>query len=361
MKGTPRKNTLLIGIGFMTLAAAAFGGWWLQDVRVEASWNPEWPRTVRITGESVETIVAAGSGEITEGDRARAAERAHWKAYYYAQLRAAEQLGSLGISAQTSIRELAEMDQELRASFEGTLRAAAEVDSFVEHLDDSVRARVTVEIPAERLRGLRAMIAEALRAGRVSIERRPRSPEPEAIEASAPPAPAEGSEQPSAPPAPAEDSEQASVPGAPVEEKEQASVPSTPFEEAPKPVEIALPAPPPLAVHRPPRPAPSFTGAAVHLGEQPYRLGVTSVLYELGGTEVGTVLDLPPERLTAGFFPIADSGDDDAVHRLAGDSPRDLEATISGRDLFLTERLSAEEVRQLQQWLRAGKIVLVLG
>ena len=85
------------------------------------------------------------------------------------------------------------------------------------------------------------------------------------------------------------------------------------------------------------------------------------MLYELGGTEVGTVLDLPPERLTAGFFPVADPADADAVRRLAGASPRALEATISGRDLFLTERLDAEEVRQLRQWLRAGKVVLLLG
>jgi len=356
------RHTFLVGLGIVTLAAAAFGGWWLQDVRVEASWNPDWPQAVRITGESVEKIVAAAGGAVTAGDRARASERARWKAYYYAQLRAAEQLGSLEISAQTSIRDLTGMDQELRASFAGALRAAVEVDSATELLDDAVRARVTVEIPAEPMRGLQAVIAAALRAGRISIEHRPR---PRNAEAGATPAlPAESraptrrAEEAGATPALPAAAGPAAATRGPLAAKEPVILPATEERVADEPAAAEIPV---IAAPRPPRPAPAHTGAAVHLGEQPYRLGVTSVLYELGGTEIGTVLDLPPERLTAGFFPIADPGDADAIRRLAGASPRDLEATISGRDLFLTERLSSEEVRQLQQWLRAGKVVLVLG
>jgi hypothetical protein len=338
------RHTFLVGLGIVTLAAAAFGGWWLQDVRIDASWDPDWPRAVRITGESVEKIVAAAGGAVTEGDRARASERARWKAYYYAQLRAAEQLGDLKIAAETSIRDLTEMDQELRASFAGALRAAVAVAAATELLDDAVKARVTVEIPAEPMRDLRAVLVEALRAGRISIERRPRPRDPAAPPAIAPPERVAETPREAVQPAPPEDDPAprlAAVEAAPV-------------------VEETLDEPPAVAAHRPPRPAPDYSGAAVHLGEKPYRLGVTSVLYELGGTEIGTVLDLPPERLTAGFFPIADSGDAAAVHRLAGASPRDFEATISDRDLFLTERLSAEEVREVQQWLRAGKVVLVL-
>ncbi|MEE8525003.1 MAG: hypothetical protein V3T72_13795 [Thermoanaerobaculia bacterium] len=351
------RHTFLVGLGIVTLAAAAFGGWWLQDVRVEASWNPDWPRAVRITGESVEKIVIAAGGAVTEGDRARAAERARWKAYYYAQLRAAEQLGSLEISAQTSIRDLTELDQELKASFAGALQAAVEVDSATEILDDSVKARVTVEIPAEPLRDLKTVIAEALRAGRISIERRPRPREPAAVPDPVPP-------QVHVADTPRPETESAAnddaAPAAPHGSQSAAKDPVT-EPEVEEPTDDTADEMPAIVARRPPRPAPTHTGAAVHLGEQPYRLGVTSVLYELGGTEIGSVLDLPPERLTAGFFPIADPGDTDAIHRLVGGSPRDLEATISGRDLFLTERLSSEEVRQLQQWLRAGKVVVVLG
>jgi hypothetical protein len=341
------RHTFLVGLGIVTLAAAAFGGWWLQDVRIDASWDPDWPRAVRITGESVEKIVAAAGGAVTEGDRARASERARWKAYYYAQLRAAEQLGDLEIGAATSIRDLTEMDQELRASFAGALRAAVEVDSATELLDDAVKARVTVEIPAEPMRDLKAVLVEALRAGRISIERRPRPRDP-----AAPPAIAPSERVAETLPAPVEP--------APPEEDPAPRLAAVEAAAAAPVVEETLDDPPAVAAHRPPRPAPDYSGAAVHLGEKPYRLGVTSVLYELGGTEIGTVLDLPPERLTAGFFPIADPGDAAAVHRLAGATPRDFEATISDRDLFLTERLSAEEVREVQGWLRAGKVVLVL-
>jgi hypothetical protein len=382
------RHTFLVGLGIVTLAAAAFGGWWLQDVRIDASWEPDWPRAVRITGESVEKIVAA-AGAVTEGDRARAAERARWKAYYYAQLRAAEQLGDLEIAAETSIRDLTAMDQELRASFTGALQAAIEVDSETELLDDAVKARVTVEIPAEPMRDLKAVVSEALRAGRISIERRPRPREP-----ATPPAPAERfaeTPRPAVEPAPA--ARVAAVEEPMVEPPRPAPAAATPDTVTPDTVtpdtvtpdavtpdtvttaavtpatetpdaattaEATPDDPPGVAARRPPRPAPEHTGAAVHLGEKPYRLGVTSVLYELAGTEIGTVLDLPPERLTAGFFPIADPGDAAAIHRLAGAVPRDFEATISDRDLFLTERLSSEQVRELQQWLRAGKVVLVL-
>jgi len=234
------------------------------------------------------------------------------------------------------------------------LQAAVEVDSETELLDDAVKARVTVEIPAEPMRGLRAVVAEALRAGRISIERRPRPREPATPPSAAPPERAARAVEP-APAQPAPRAAAVEDPAPAVGAERRAPAP-----DAVMTAEATPDDPPAVAVHRPPRPAPEHTGAAVHLGEKPYRLGVTSVLYELAGTEIGTVLDLPPERLTAGFFPIADPGDAAAIHRLAGAVPRDFEATISDRDLFLTERLSSEEVRELQQWLRAGKVVLVL-
>ncbi len=341
-----KHNVWILGLGVAVLLAAVFVAWWLKDLQVEVGWDPEWPRSVRVAEEAVEKVEPGPGGEITEGDLARAGERARWKAYYYAQLRAAERLGDLRISSHTTIRDLQEIDQELRASFQGTVRAAAEVESesSIQILEDGAKARVVVEIPAAPLQSFKALIGEAIRAGRISIERRPPPPRvaetPEAEDSSPPPV-AEVTTAEAAADLPAAD--EAEVAAEPVAAADQGTADRGTARRAPRR-----------------RAAPAHTGAAVFLGPNANRLGATPVIYDAAGTELGSALDLPPERLTAGFH-LASPGDAEAVHRWAGASPRRFEATISRSDLFLTVSLHSEEVLQVRQWLGDGKIVLVLG
>ena len=83
------NKILVVGL---VLIVVVVGTWWifLRGAEVEVSWSPDRPESVRGVGESTERILTGSNGEITEGDRARAVERARWKAYYYAQLRLAE-------------------------------------------------------------------------------------------------------------------------------------------------------------------------------------------------------------------------------------------------------------------------------
>ena len=83
------RKVMIVGLAALAAMVIA-GAWWLRGTRVELSWDARWPETLRVTGDAIERLTAGPGGEISEGDRARAVERARWKAYYYAQLRAAE-------------------------------------------------------------------------------------------------------------------------------------------------------------------------------------------------------------------------------------------------------------------------------
>lgn len=332
---------IVIGIGLVLAVLLAW--WWLRAGEVEVSWQPEWPKALRATGESVERIVSTGRlMGASEGDRARAGERARWKAYYVAQLRVAEQLGGMKLAAGTTLRDLALVDQELRSTYEGTIRAAAEVpgEARLEQLKDAVRAKVVVEVPSERLARLREWLLAAVRGGRFSLKSGPR---PTLSLPFAWPAAAQESG--------AEDRGDAP----PVSQKKVAAAEGADSTAA----TAATSASAASAVAAPPRKE-SATGVLLEIAAGSGLLGASPVVFDAAGTRLGSSFDLPAERLAAGL-PIATDAADPAVKSWAGARPRRYEATVSKKDLFLTERLAREEIDFFRESLTAGRIVVVLG
>lgn len=335
---------IVIGIGLVLAGLLAW--WWLRAGELEVSWKPEWPRALRATGEGVERVVSTGRLKgPSEGDRARADERARWKAYYVAQLRVAEQLGGMKLAAGTTLRDLALVDEELRSTYEGTIRAAAEVPggARLEQLKDAVRAKVVVEVPAERLARLREWLLAALRGGRLSLKSgpRPRLSLPFAWPAAAQES---GAEPPGdAPPVIRKKAAAA--------ERSDSTTTTTPT------AATSASAPPAVAV---PSRQESATGVLLEIAAGSGLLGASPTVFDATGTRLGSSFDLPAERLAAGL-PIATDADDPAVASWAGARPRRYEATVSKKDLFLTERLAREEIDFFRESLAAARIVVVLG
>jgi hypothetical protein len=324
-----------------------FAWMWVKDTTVEVSWEPDWPKVLKVTAESVEKVEVGADGKIGEGDLARASERAHWKAYYIAQLRVAEQLGDMKVDAETVISDLSELDQELRTSMATTIKAAREVEFSVEELDDAVRARVVVEVPGERLSSFQELLLAALRSGRLKIERSvDADPKTETVE------------------------EPATNPNSePISKPRERGVAEVVTEETAKPAleEPTVPVDKPVAPARHvarhvPRPAPRpvWTGAVIVLttGAQP--LSAAPTIYDADGSELGNTFDLPPRRLAAGFR-LVSSSEDVAVQKIVGGSPREFRATVSMGDLFLRDRLDRGQARAFRSWLKDDRIVLVLG
>ncbi len=320
---------LLLGCGAIIVVSGT--GFFLLRTTVEVSWGQDWPETLRGVGESVEQIRTGDDGKITSGDRARARERALWKAYYMAQLRLSEQLGGLKIDATTTISDTQLADQELSTAFSETLKAAAEVEAeqVVEDLDDAVRARVVVEAPQERLLSLREVLVSALKSGRITLNRQaqvadqdsPEQPDQPVVE-SAPEQVASGSE--SQPPA---DSSQ------------------------PSPGKVSRPAGPRRL---------SNTGFVLLLAEDAGMVGAVPEFYDSGGSLLGSALELPAERITAGIV-IATADDTQLVVAWAGVDPLELAATVSQGNLILHRALDRLETRLFKDSLSSGRIVLVLG
>ena len=320
-------------------------GWWLvRDTRVEITWEPDWPESLRVSGEATETVDPGTDGKVSQGELSKARERALWKAYYFAQLRAAERLRELEISAETVIHDLEDLDQELRASIATTLQAAHEVDREVEELDDAVRAKVTVEIPAASLTSLQEQVLTLVRAGRIEIERRPR--ETARAETPAAPEPAGPSES--------GESESGSSSGG--------STTSGGSSSADESVADAGTTPPPAAVRPAARPAPpprqSKTGAVIVLAGG--QLNASPTLFDKAGTEIGTSFDLPADRMAAGFRFVTSAADDE-VNPYVGNQPRRFEASVSMGDIFLNDKLDRQQAEAFRSWLRAGRVVLVAG
>ncbi len=333
------RKIMMIGLAVLAVLAVmvVLGLWWLRGTRVELAWDSEWPETLRVTGEAVEPLAAGAGGEPSEGDRARAVERARWKAYYYAQLRAAERLGEMQISSQTTVSNLTLTDQELKSSYTNTVQAAQEIPSegSIEVLEDAVLARVVVEIPAERLMSFKTLLLRAIRSGRISLEpRAPAAPDP-ALETPA------GQELAEAPDAAADASPEA----APSAEGDAAAAAA-----GARPARFVLP----------PAQRPKHTGAALYLLRRAGIVGAAPVIYDAAGSELGSIFDLPPDRIAAGL-PVASAGNEEAIGQWAGSAPRGFEVTVSQGNLFLTDKLAAQEVLTFREWLRAGRIVLVLG
>ena len=325
-----------------------FAWWALKDLHVEASWDPDWPETLRVSGEAVESADPGADGKISQGELAQAEEKALWTAYYLAQLRAAERLQDMKIEGQTTIRNLDMTDQELRTSIDATLKAAQEVERHTETLDDAVRATVVVEIPREPLASLRDTLGAALQGGRLKIERRPPSSKEEPEEV-AQVTESSGGE--------AETATQVPARSTPVRES---SPPARSTPRSAPPAEAVSPPPTAPAVRRPPpRPKPNHTGAVIVLGRTQGLSGATTI-YDAAGTELGTTFDLPSDRRTSGFRLV--SKDQPSVWTAhVGGSPQRFSATVSRGDLYLQDRLNGEQVRAFKSWLQDGNLVLVLG
>lgn len=347
--------------GLAVLLLLVLGGWWARDTRVDLSWEPEWPRALRISAVGVESLRPGADGEVSDGDRARAVERARWKAYYYAQLRTAERIRGLAVDAETTIDDLGEMSQELRASMAGTVAAAREIpgEETVEILDDAVRVRVVVEVAETSLGDFRRALRVLLAAGKVRIERRPRVVGPPPVEvaravpavgspAAGKPAPGPGPKSPSKPP-----SRSSAAPPVPTE--------LVPTEVVPVSRRSAAVDPPAETTLRPPRRVrPQGTGAVIFVAHGSGHLGAAPWIYDAGGTELGSALDLPPQRLAAGFR-LTSAGDAEGIHRVVGPEPRRYQAGVSMGDLFLEEKLDSEDARRFKTWLAEDRLVLVLG
>lgn len=343
--------------GLLLLLLLILSAWWIRDTRLEMAWEPEWPEAVRVSGLGVESLRVDENGAVSKGDRARAIERARWKAYYYAQLRAAERIRGLTVDAETTIRDLGDMSQELRSSMAGTIAAAVEIpaEERVEVLDDAVQVRVVVEVPAPPLEDLRQAVKVLLGAGRVRFERRPPEEPPMQLAEVLPElgsAPELGEEMEKIPAS-------APAPAAPRQAVRAADrQPTAPESAHPKPQKSKVVTQP---ARLPPRPVRSpGTGAVVLVAHGVGHLGAAPWIYDAGGTELGSALDLPPQRLAAGLR-LASAGDAEAIHQVVGPEPKRYKAGVSMGDLFLEEHLDSEEARRFKAWLAEDRLVLVLG
>lgn len=321
----------LVVIGILVGVVVAVGGWLLlRGTTVELSFDPDWPETVRGIGESVEPVAGPPKGKPTKGDRARAAERARWKAYYYAQLRFAEQLGGLRIDAATTIDDAKLVNQDLEAAFNAVVKAAAEVPSegVVEDLGDAVRARVVVEAPAERVASLRETVARWLSSGRLVVKR-----EPGAGRQLSTAAADRGSES-------AEVKAAGAAPRSSSPARSEAEPPARPVRRA--------------------QPSPSYSGVVVTLDDGAGFVGAAPDFYDGAGTLLGSSLDLPASRRTAGLV-IASAVEDALVRDWAGTEPLMLAGTVSRGNVVLDRVCSEPEVRFFAESLEAGRVVLVIG
>jgi len=331
-----------IVIVVIAVAGLAVAGWFLflQGATVELQWGGgDWPATVRGTGEALERVVHTGHGKPTAADRARARERARWKAYYYAQLRLAEQLGGLRLDAHTTVRDAVLVDRELKAAFSETVHAAAEVPSgsTVEELPGAVRVTVTVEAPAGRVLGLRQAIVRALAGGRISLKTAGRpaasAPDTRAVRQSR------------------------AAPGA----GESGVVP---VEKAPGVRDrTGATARRSTSTARPPRRAAAelrYTGCVLHLPDIPETLVAAPDFYDAAGVYLGSALDLP-ERTRATGVPIADPGDTARIGEIAGSHPAELEALVTAGNIMVQRKLSPREAELFATAIRHNRVVLVLG
>lgn len=325
------RRTVLVVV--VLVALAGVGVWYLlRGTTVEVTWAGGWPETVRAEGEAVEPIAGGPDGDVSAGDRARAADRARWSAYYVAQLRLAERLGGLQLDATTTVRDLGLADQELRAAFRDTVQAAAEVDSSVEQLDDAVRATVVVEAPAARVASLRETLVRLARSGRISITR-PAADTPEDRE-----------------PRVAGVADESAASGG---EVARPTTEAAADGDGPEPARRESSAPPVAPTRA------RSTGVVVLLDPASGFLGAAPDFYDGGGTFLGSTLELPPERRTAGL-PVASSRGDGLVATWAGEDPMEAYATVSAGNVVLERTLGAEEARFFADSLAAARIVLVL-
>ncbi len=349
------KKTVLIVAVTAVIAVAAGAAWFLvRGSSVEVTWGDDWPDTIRGVGTAVETIEAASRKHPTEAERARAVERARWKAYYFAQLRYAEQLGGLKLDARTTVHDAVLEDRALEAVFSDTVRAAAEVpsESRVENLGSAVRATVVVTAPGERIVSLKEALVRAVATGRITLHGpgrgRATAPSPVAVPAVAG---ASSGRPVSRTPGGAKE-------GA-VSPKENRAIASgsTHGEPGPSPVSHVSHAP----RRRPAaRPKPQYTGFLVRLPDSPGNLVAAPDFYDAAGRFLGSAFDLPaPAR--AGGLPVASAGEQDRIEAIAGRRPMEIGATVTGGNIMLERRLGDGEAERFAEAIRSNRVVLVLG
>ena len=314
------------------VASVAIAAWfWSRGTSVEISFGDPWPQIVRGVGESVERINSGPDGRVTNDDVARATERARWKAYYYAQLRLAEQIGDLQIDSNTTIRDTELSDQELRAAFSGIVHAAPEVESkgSVEKLGDGVRARVVVEARQAELASLRELAMRLLRSGRITVKREPRPIRDSADTAQA---------------------SEASVKQGNGERVARTVAHGKKSELKGHELGASSQTEAPEVVH---------TGCAVIVRDGSDFVGAVPDFYDAKGTFLGSSLDLPADRRTAGI-PIASGSEPELVSKWVGSDPMRLRASVSSGNVILEDTLSAEEGLFFRECLHRVAIVLVL-
>lgn len=344
------KKLLVVIVAVAVVGVAAW--LFLRGRKVEVEWCPAWPETVRGVGEATETILPGPDGKVTPADRERARERARWKAWYFAQLRLAEQLGGLRIEASTKIRDLQLTDQTLDATYKGVISAAREVEkeSSVEVLKDVVKARVVVEALPEKVVSLREALVAALRSGKIRIE--PSGGEAKEGAASTSRAPEAGKPGTSVPSAGQPEAKPAA--GA-----ADAPVASAPVSSPPVPSDGAAPA----AVAAIPGGGGSVaprTGCVVVIADGSGFVGPAPKFLDAVGNVLGSALDLPPDRVVAGV-PVASRGDTKTEREVAGANPLRLEATVRSGDVVVGTSLEEERRAFFAESLKAGKVLLVLG
>lgn len=340
MKSLQRSRSLELAVVILALLALGIAIVGLPSVQLELT--PQPPSTIRLEGVASEPVRAT-AGRITAADRARATERAQWKAYYYAQLRAAEATGNVQLNAATTIMAQALEGQRLEASFNGAVQAAASVpeETTVTIDDDVARARVVVEVPNPSATSLWSR----LRSLEVKVkwpERATVTPPPSTVGlagiADRHDAATSGPESP--------------VTRAPDAHRRKVS----PSRTIPERTTTPQPRPRPTARTRARPPS----GATVQIPATGGFPGVVPTFYDAAGTVLGSVGQLDSEGVLAGL-PLVGANDPTAAAQWAGASPRQYRGTVSAGDVFLWKSLSSADARFFEQALKTGHVVLVLG
>jgi len=379
---------LLIGVVIIILLLG-LGAFLLRDTTIEISFGQDWPEIVQGVGEGIETIHAAPDGNISEGDRARATERARWKAYYNAQLRLGEQLGGLKLNATTTIKDTELEDRELKAVYAETINAAAEIPekSSVEDLGDAIRARVVVEATAPQIRTFREKVEALLKNGKITIRKETPTKskaqpeigaETEGEQAAQRVAvmPEQKASQGSAgffgalfhhesKPATTPSSARAEEPGATATietttEKKEKPVPRHESTRHEPKKQHARTSGNKAAHHAAaPKKQRSHTGSIIHLLGNGGFVNAAPDFYDGNGTFLGTGLDLPAKQRSEGLILVSPQ-DEEIISRFTGKHPINFDASVSKGNVILEQFLKPEDAELFRKCLHEGHIVLVL-
>lgn len=305
---------LLMGVG----GTALFLLW--PDLKIGLHLDDAEPFSVRATAS--ERVVAAGGGQPTEADRAHAADRARWKAYYYAQLRAAELRGPSDVNSRTQITNMNLGEQTLESSVNREIRAMPLNEDAVtlEFDGDVVRAHVALDVSdpkgSGRRKGLLAVLRD-VRAGSGAPHRGG------AVTTS-------GREQ-----------DAASPPG-------RGAVVLANRDETIRPMSS-------ISTNGPAR----NSGYIIVLPRSGPMVGVFPVFYDSRGTLLGSAHDLAPERRLAGL-PLLGSDGSSKASRWVGSRPSRHQGTVSQGDVFLRTSFSADETTAFREALQQDRVVMIL-